>query len=90
MRQEIIRFLRDICEELGLSANYVASKNMYVLHKRGYAIQNFNADQFYQVPPPARRRLIIGILKRGLTHNIGENNTKNNININSQVGIRIV
>ena len=63
---------------------------MYVLHKRGYAIQNFNVDQFYQVPPPARRRLIIGILKRGLIHNVGEKNTKDNININSQLGIRIV
>lgn len=89
MRQEIIRFLQDICAELDLSANYVVDKNMYVLHKRGFAIQNFNADQFYQVPPSARKRLIIGILKRGLTHNLGEKNTKEKLSINSQVGIRI-
>ena len=63
---------------------------MYVLHKRGLAIQNFNPDQFYQIPPPARRRLIIGILKRGLTHNIGEKSIKNTLHINSQSGIRIV
>lgn len=90
MRQEIIRFLKDICAELNLSANYVTAKNMYIVHKRGYAIQNFSADQFYQIPPPARRRLIIGLLKRGLTHNIGEKNIKDDLSINSQVGIRIV
>lgn len=89
MRQEIIRFLQNICSELDLSANYVAGKNMYVLHKRGFAIQNFSADQFYQIPPPARRRLIIGILKRGLTHNIGERGIKEKLNVNSQLGIRI-
>lgn len=90
MRQEIIRFLQEVCAELGLSANYVVANDLYVVHKRGFAVQNFNARQFYEVPPPARRRLIIGILKRGLTHNIGEKNTKENIFINSQVGIRIV
>lgn len=90
MRQEIIRFIKEICSELDLSANYVVAKNMYVIHKRGFAIQNFNVDQFHQIAPPARRRLIIGILKRGLTHNVGEKNIKDNLNINSQVGIRIV
>jgi hypothetical protein len=89
MRQEIIRFLKDICAEFGLSANYIAQKNMYILHKRGFAIQNFTADQFYQIPHPARRTLIIGILKRGLTHNLGEKQIKEKLNINSQVGIRI-
>lgn len=63
---------------------------MYVIHKRGYAIQNFNTTQFYEVPPPARRRLIIGILKRGLTHNVGEKAIKDTLNVNSQLGIRII
>lgn len=89
MRQDIVRFLKNVCAELGLSANFVAGKDLYIVHKRGFAIQNFTATQFYQIPPSARRQLITGILKRGLTHNIGEQNTKKNIFINSQHGLRI-
>lgn len=90
MRADILRFVKSICDELGLSANYVAPKSMYTIHKRGFAIQSFTTDQFYTVPPSARRQLIMGILKRGLTHNIGEQNTKDKLFINSQHGLRIV
>lgn len=89
MKKEIVRFLQEICTEFGLQANYLTTKGVFVIHKRGLAIQNFNRLQFYQLPMPARRRLIKGILKRGLTHNIGERGMKNHLHINSQVGIRI-
>lgn len=89
MRNEILRFIRKICRELGLSANYVVPKNMYVIHKRGYAIQNFTPNQFYEISPSARRKLILGILKRGLTHNIGESRLRDNLFVNSQFGKRI-
>ena len=90
MRIEIVDFLKDVCSRYGLSANYQQHKDIYVVHKRGYAIQNFNTEQFYQIPKPARRQLFIGLLQRGLTHNLGEGSAKNNLLIKSQLGIRIV
>jgi len=90
MRIDIVDFLKDVCGELSLSANYVQAKDVYIVHKRGYAVQNFNTEQFYQIPKPERKRLLLGILKRGLTHNLGENNVKDNLFVRSQHGIRIV
>jgi len=90
MRKDIVVFLKKVCGELGLSANYMLGKDIYVVHKRGYAIQNFNTQQFYELPKPKRRQLLRGLLKRGLTHNIGENNVKNNLRVKSQLGKRIL
>jgi len=90
MRKNIVVFLEKVCGELGLSANYMLGKDVYVIHKRGYAIQNFNTTQFYQIPKPKRRQLLRGILKRGLTHNMGERNVKDNLKVKSQLGKRIV
>lgn len=90
MRIDIVDFLKKVCAELGLSANYQTARDVYIIHKRGYAIQNFTTTQFYELDKPARRKLLLGILKRGLTHNIGENSIKNDLNIKSQLGIRIV
>ena len=90
MRIDIVDFLKDVCGDLNLSANYMQAKDVYVVHKRGFAIQNFNTKQFYQIPKPERKRLLLGILKRGLNHNIGEANVKDNLFVRSQHGIRIV
>lgn len=90
MRIDIANFLKEVCTELNLSANYMRSKDIFVIHKRGYAIQNFNTKQFYQIPKPKRKQLLLGILKRGLTHNIGERAIKDNLRVKSQLGIRII
>lgn len=90
MRSEIKKFLKQVCGELGLSANYLIEKDIYCIHKKGFAIQNFNTEQFYQIPRQERRRLLLGLLKRGLTHNLGEKSVKDTLNIQSQLGIRIV
>lgn len=90
MRTDIVNFLKDVCTELGLSANYSIQKDMYTVHKRGYAVQNFTRTQFYQIPKPVRRRDLRALLKRGLVHNIGERSVKNNLHVRTQLGIRIV
>lgn len=90
MRKDIVKWLKKVCPELGLSANYNQTKDIFIIHKRGYAIQNFNTEQFYQIPKPTRRMVLLGILKRGLTHNIGERALKGTLNVRSQHGIRIV
>ena len=90
MRVDIVNFLKEVCEQLNLSANYHIGRDVYVLHKRGYAVQNFTTEQFYQIPKPARKQLIYGLLQRGLTHNIGEGSVKDNLHVKSQLGIRVV
>lgn len=90
MRTEIVNFLKDVCTELGLSANYSIQKDMYTVHKRGFAVQNFTQKQFYQIPKPVRRRDLRALLKRGLVHNIGENSTKENLRVKTQLGLRII
>jgi len=90
MRKEIVDFLEDVCSQFNLSANYMIGKDVYVVHKRGYAIQNFNTTQFYQIPKPARKQLLRGILQRGLTHNLGEGSLKHTLQVKSQLGKRII
>lgn len=89
MRVDIVNFLRETCETLNLSANYHIGRDVYTVHKRGYAVQNFTTEQFYQIPKPSRRQLLRGLLQRGLTHNLGEGSVKNNLYTNTQLGIRI-
>lgn len=90
MKPDIVAFLKESCTRLRLSANYVARKDMYVVHKRGYAIQNFTTVQFYQIPKKERIQMFLAILQRGLTHNLGEKDMKNNIISHTQHGIRII
>ena len=89
MRVDIVNFLRETCERLNLSANYQVTKDLYVVHKRGYPIQSFTTEQFYQLPKPFRRQRLLAILQRGLTYNLGEKTVKDNLYIHKQHGIRI-
>jgi hypothetical protein len=90
MKVDIENFLRQECPRLGLSANYRADKNFYVVHKRGYSIQNFTPEQFYQIPKPKRKQMLVAIMQRGLTHNLGEGTLKGKLHSRSSLGQRIV
>lgn len=89
MRVDIVNFLKDVCAELNVSANYQVGKELYVVHKRGYPLQSFTLKQFYELPKPFRKQRIRAILQRGLTHNLGEKSIKDNLYVNKQHGIRI-
>lgn len=89
VRRDIIEFLKPICERYGFEARYHANKDMYVVSYRGFAIQNFTGANFNEIPKAIRRRMYLPLLKRGLTHNIGERSTKNALNIHTQRGHRI-
>lgn len=90
MRVDIVNFLHDTCSELRLSANYHVGRDVYTVHKRGYPIQNFTTEQFYDLPKPVRRQLLRGLLQRGLVHNLGERSVKDSLYTNTQLGLRIV
>lgn len=90
MRRDIVEFLTPICERYGLSATYHANQDLYVVHYRGYAIQNFRGATFNDVPKGARRRMFLPLLKRGLAHNIGERSLKDNLNVHTQRGTPII
>jgi hypothetical protein len=89
MRQEIIDFLIPICERYGLSASYHANQDMYVVHYRGFPIQNFRGETFHDIPRGARARMYLPLIKRGLAHNIGERGLKDQLHINTQRGTPI-
>lgn len=90
MKVDIENFLREVCPQYGLSANYRPDKNFYVVHKRGYSIQNFTPKQFYEIPKPKRKQMFLALMKRGLTHNLGEGTLKNKLHSRSSFGTRIV
>lgn len=89
VRRDIIDFLKPICERFNLEARYHANKDMYVLSYRGYAIQNFVGSNFNDIPKAVRRRQYLPLIKRGLSHNIGEKSLKHSLNIHTQRGHRI-
>lgn len=86
MRRDITEFLREICERYNLGAVYHASRDVYVVHYRGYAIQTFRGETFYDIPKGMRRRMYLPLLKAGLAHNIGERSIKHDLNIKTQRG----
>lgn len=90
MKVDIVNFLREVCPRLGLSANYRPDKNFFIVHKRGYAIQNFTEKQFYQIPKPKRKEMFVALMQRGLTHNLGESTVRENLQVRSALGTRIV
>jgi len=90
MKVDIEKFLRQVCPRLGLSVNYRPDKNFYVVHKRGYSIQNFTPQQFYQIPKPKRKEMLLAIMQRGLTHNLGESSLKGKLHSRSSLGKKII
>lgn len=90
MKVDIENFLREVCPQYGMSANYRPDKNYYTIHKRGYAIQNFTPTQFYEIPKVKRKEMLRAIMQRGLTFNMGERGVKRNLLVRSQLGQRVV
>lgn len=78
-----------MCEKYGMNAVYSDDGDVYAIHKRGFAIQNFTSKIFYEIPKRAREKQLLALMKRGLTHNLGENSTKNSLLIRTQYGRRI-
>ena len=75
-------------KEIGITAYYAPEDDLYMVHKRGYAIQNFNTSKFYEQPKPIRRQALLALMKVGLTHNIGEKGL--DVEIGNRYGIKIV
>lgn len=90
MKVDIENFLREVCPQFGMSANYRPDKNYYTIHKRGYAIQNFTPTQFFEIPKPKRKEMLRAIMQRGLTFNLGEKTIKHDLLVRSQLGHKIV
>ena len=74
MRSDIIRFLKVACKRHGLKANYIPDGDTYVVHLDGRAVQNFNSEQFYQLPKQKRLRDFVPLVKRGLMINLSNKN----------------
>lgn len=85
-----MRFLKEVCARHGLRANYIPENDAWVLHKRGYAVQNFTTKQFYEIPKRAREKFYRPLLKRGLAHNLGEKSLKKNLKVKTQLGQRVI
>lgn len=89
MRAEIVNWLKEMCEKYGFHSNYLASDDIYTISYRGFAIQNFTTKIFYELPKRARERMLLPLLKRGLTHNLGESSVKHTLVTNTTHGQRI-
>lgn len=89
MKAEIVRYLKGVCKKYGFGAYYYPDKDVYVVHYKGRAIQNFNSQQFRDVPPKVRNQMWLPLLKLGLNNNLAEH-VKNQVFINRKRGITIV
>lgn len=73
----IRRWVQKVCKKYGLSSFYLPDRDVFMIHFKGRALQGFTSSIFYQIPPDAREKGLIGILKRGLMLNIDEKNRDN-------------
>lgn len=89
MKNEIVRYIKGVCEKYGFSAFYYPESDIYCVHYKGRAIQNFNSMQFRELPPQARNPMWLPLMKVGLNNNLAES-AKNQIFINRKHGITIV
>jgi hypothetical protein len=81
----IRRWIEKVCKKQGLSAFYLPRKDTYLIHFKGRALQGFNTEVFYQMPPDAREKGLVPILKLGLNNNIDESN-RNNLYTKKRLG----
>jgi hypothetical protein len=88
-KPEIYNWLRKICKKYNYSSFYIPSKDTYMIHFKGKALQGFNSEVFYQMPKDAREKSLIPILKRGLMININEK-SYNQLFTNRHLGKTIV
>ena len=77
MNPYIRRWCERVCKKLGLSSFYLPHKDIFMIHYAGRALQGFNSQVFWQIPPDAREKGLVPILKLGLNNNIDEKNRDN-------------
>jgi len=76
MKAEICNFLREQAVRFNLRADYLVKKDVYRLTKNGKMVMAFYTDTWYSIPPRMRRNHILPMIKLGLTHNVGESSTQ--------------
>ena len=86
MKKEIVDFVKQACVLYNMTAIYLPDNDCYVISKKGKAIQNFDTNQFYQIPK-ARRMKDYRALINGLNHNLGERYKEQTIR--RKLGIKI-
>ena len=89
MKQDIVRFIIEVCQKHNFNAHYIPDGDIYVIHRKGRAVQNFNSKQFYEIPKIARRTMFNPLVKVGLNNNI-DGNTHNQVFINKKLGKKII
>ena len=77
MSPYIRKWLIRICKKYGLSSFYLPHKDIFMIHFKGRALQGFNSQVFWQIPPDARERMMTPLMKLGLNNNIDEKNRDN-------------
>lgn len=88
MKEDICRFLREMHRKYGLNAIYIPSNDVYCIHRKGRAVQNFNSEQFYTFPKGYREQMYRPLVKVGLARNLKES-YKSQFVINTKQGIKI-
>lgn len=71
-----------------MEAYYIPDGDVYVLTKKGRAVQNFNTTQFFSIPPKIRMKEYMPLIKAGLNHNLGEA-MKDQIFLPRKYGVKI-
>ena len=77
MNPYIRHWIIKICKKYNLGSFYLPHKDTYMLHYAGRALQGFNSQVFWQIPPDARERMMTPLMKLGLNNNIDEKNRDN-------------
>ncbi len=56
-----------------MKANFIFEGDIWVIHKDGFAVQNFTTEQFYQIPKRAREAQYEPLVRIGLNGNLQAN-----------------
>ena len=89
MKQDVVRYIKDVCTKFGFSAHYIPKNDLYMIHRNGRAVQNFTSKQFYEIPKLARMRMFNPLVKLGLNNNV-DGHTSNQVFINKKLGKKII
>ena len=88
MKAEIVQFVKKACARYKLEAYYIPEGDVYVLTRKGRAVQNFNTEQFYQYPRQQRMKEYRALIA-AMQQNLGES-YKDQIFLPRKFGVRIV
>lgn len=98
MLREVTKFVMEACRKthIPLSLNFYppnAQKDkfgIFSIHLNGRSVLNFTNYNFYDIPKAKRFQEFIPLIKVGLSHNLGENSMKEQIEIPRRQGIQII